>query len=766
MIAMGSERVLEEGEISREPSAPSFTDAELLANALEYFRAGRYAEAETTYAEILEHEPRHFLCLHHLGLIAHHRGKHADAARLIEQAIAAKPDYVEALSNLGAVHRALGDIDASLAATRQAVALAPEFAQAHSNLGNALEDQGLLDEALAAYREAASLNPGFVEAQTNCANVLRKLGRCEEAAAVCEHVIKHRPDSAEPYFSLGNILKELNQPGESIRAYRRALALRPDFAEVYANLGNVLQGEEAFQEALEAYRQALSLRPDLAEVHANMGAALESLGRLKDAIESYRHAIKLNPKLLVIRIWLHHKRRLICDWDGIKAEECELCTLMTSASEPIHPFQTLSMGLDPAVQLQVARLYADSYTAAAVEHRREEFTSARKLRIGYLSSDFCRHATALLMAELFESHDKSCFEIFAYSHGPDDRSELGMRLRAAFDEFVDLRAMTDDEAAKRIKADRIDILIELKGYTKGARTGISARKPAPVQVSFLGFPGTMGAGFINYIIADPFVLPMSQQPFYSEKIVHLPYCYQPNDTKRLISNITPTRIECGLPEQGFVFCSFNNTYKITPEFFDIWMRLLIAIPGSVLWILEANDLVKDNLRREAIRRSVDPSRLVFAPRLASPEHLARHRLADLFLDTLPYNAHTTASDALWAGLPVLTCVGDTFAGRVAGSLLQAVGLPELITFSPAAYEAMALRLAWDPALLQSLRHKLLGNRLKAPLFDVAGYTRHFETALTQMWETWANGHEVVSFTVPSSSIQAAAGFAGNRPSRG
>ena len=314
--------------------------------------------------------------------------------------------------------------------------------------------------------------------------------------------------------------------------------------------------------------------------------------------------------------------------------------------------------------------------------------------------------------------------------------------------------LTDAEAAKRIKADRIDILVELKGYTKGARTGISARRPAPVQVSFVGFPGTMGASFIDYVIADPFVVPMDQQLFYSEKIVHLPDCYQPNDTKRLISNITPTRAECGLPEQSFVFCSFNNTYKITPEFFDIWMRVLTAIPGSVLWLLDANDLVKDNLRGEAVKRGIDAQRLVFAPRQPSPEHLARHRLADLFLDTLPYNAHTTASDALWAGLPVLTCAGGTFAGRVAGSLLQAVGLPELIAFSPAAYEAMGLRLARDPALLQGLRHKLLGRRLKAPLFDITRYTRQYESALTQMWETWANGHEPTGFAVPRSLLAA------------
>ena len=745
-----SEHRREEGEIAPGHLAQSFAEGELLANALEYFRAGRYAEAEAAYAEILARLPRHFVGLHHLGLIAHHRGEHIAAARWIEQALAAKPDYVEALSNLGAVHRALGNTEAALSATRKAIAIAPEFAQAYSNLGNALEDQGRLDDALAAYRQAASLNPGFVEAHTNCANVLRKLSRCGEAIVVCEHITKQRPDSAESYFCLGNILKELGKSDDSANAYRRALALRPDFAEAYTNLGNVLHGQEAFEDAVEAYHQALILRPDLAEAHANMGAALESLGRLKEAIEAYRTAVEINPKLLAIRVWLCHKRRLACDWEGIEADERELRTLIASTDELIHPFPLLSMELSAEEQLRVGRSYAASFAAIPIEHRREEYAGSRKLRIGYLSADFCRHATALLMAEVFECHDKSSFEIFAYSHGPEDRSELSVRLRRAFHEFVDLREMTDTEAAKRIKSDRIDILVELKGYTKGARTGIAAQRPAPLQVSFVGFPGTMGASFIDYVIADPFVLPMSQQPFYTENIVHLPHCYQPNDSKRLISNIAPTRAGCGLPDQGFVFCSFNNTYKITPEFFGIWMRLLTAIQGSVLWLLETNVLVKDNLRAEAVKRGVDPNRLIFAPRQPSPEHLARHRLADLFLDTLPYNAHTTASDALWAGLPVLTCSGDTFAGRVAGSLLHAVGLPELITFSLDAYEAMGLRLARDPALLETLRHRLLGNRLTAPLFDSARYTRDFEATLTQMWETWANGHEPVAFAIAAS----------------
>lgn len=722
---------------------------ELLVVALEYFRSGLCDESERIYREILAEEENHFLCLHHLGLIAHKRGDFAAAARLIGRAVAVKPDYVEAFSNLSAIYRAMGDAEQALAAAHRAITLDPSCAQAHSNLGNALEDQGRLDDALAAYRLAASLNPGFVEAHANAANLLRKLRRPDEAIAVCEQIIARRPDAPEAYFGLGNILREIRQPGRAIEAYQRALALRPAFAEVYANLGNVLQSEGALTEAVAAYREAIELRPDLAEAHNNMGAALEGLGRLGEAIASYRAAVALDPDLLATKVWLHHKRRQICEWEGIDAEETELRALTIEAREPTDPFAALSMATSPAEQLRICEKFAGKFAAPDKRfvHKPENFSGQRRLRIGYLSTDFGRHATALLSVELFELCDKSKFEITAYSHGPDDHSAMAARLRAAFDHFVDLCDLSDAEAAERIKADRIDILVELKGYTNKARTGISALKPAPVQVNFLGFPATMGADFIDYIIADPFVLPLDQQAAFKEKIAHLPFCYQPNDSRRLISEATPTRTACGLPEHGLVFCSFNNTYKITPAFFDIWMRLLDKIPGSALWLLDANELVKDNLRKEAARRGVDPSRLVFAPKIDVPGHLARHRLADLFLDTLPYNAHTTASDALWAGLPVLTCAGETFAGRVAGSLLNAVGLPEFVTFSPADYEAAALHFAQQPALLQEKRRKLLGNLGTAPLFDTKRYARCFEAALTEMWEIFANGGEPRSFAI-------------------
>lgn len=739
--------------IDHEPTTFRPSHAEHLTAALEFLRMGRFDAAKEIYARILEDVPDQPLCLHHLGLIAHRQGETGTAARLIGRAVSLEPNYVEALSNLGAVYRALGKAADAVVATRRAIAADPNCVQAYSNLGGALEDQGLLDDALDAYREAARRNPGFTEASVNAANLLRKLGRREEALATCETVIAQRPDAPEPFFSLGNILKELGRAGEAASAYRHALALRPAYAEAAINLGNVLQGRGAYEEASEAYRQAIALRPDLAAAHVNLGAAQENLGRLGEAIESYRTAVALDPTLLSVRVWLHHKRRMICDWAEIEAEEAKLRAELATDPANTHPFAVLDMATTPAEQLHVCRSYAAGIAASVQKYRHETptFEPERRLKIGYLSADFCRHATALLTAEMFERHDHAKFEIFAYALNADDHSELSSRLRAAFDHFVDLTDLTDDEAARRIHADGIDILVDLKGYTKDARTGIAARRPAPIQVSFLGFPATMGADFIDYVIADPIVLPMDRQCVFDERIVHLPHSYQPNDGKRIISDLAPTRAACGLPEQGFVFCSFNNSYKITPGVFDIWMRLLAAVPGSVLWLLDANELVKDNLRHEAMKRGVDPSRLVFAPKRPSPDHLARHRLADLFLDTLPYNAHTTASDALWAGLPVLTCMGETFAGRVAASLLHAVGLPELVTHSLNEYKALATSLAREPKLLERLRNKLNANRLHSPLFDSESYTRHFEAALATMWETWAKGEAPRAFAVAEAS---------------
>jgi predicted O-linked N-acetylglucosamine transferase (SPINDLY family)/SAM-dependent methyltransferase len=735
------------------------TPAQFLSIALELHHTRQFEKAREIYLRLLADDPAHHVALHHLGLIAHQTGDHAAAVDLIRQAIAIKPDYFEAYSNLTAILRIMRRPQDAIEAGSQAIDINPNYAQAYSNLGNAYEDLDDIENALAFYQKAVALEPNFVEAQTNAANILRRMGRCEEALAVCEDIILRRPDAPDPYFYLGNILRELCRPGEAITAYRHALALRPHFADVYINLGNVFLHQTKLDEAAEAYRQAIALRPEMVEAHCNLGAVLETQGKVAEAIAAYQTALHFDPSLFGARIELHHQRRYACDWTGIETEERELLAALAKHNRPTPPFGLLSMHVRPEEQLRVGQLWAqcfEIYKGRRFDHthRRRPKDPSQRVKIGYLSGDFHRHATAHLMVELFERHDRHRFEFIAYSHGFDDQSEMRWRLRKAFDRFVDIKDLNYAEAAQVIFDDGIDILIELKGYTQHARNEIASMRPAPVQVSYIGYPGTMGTDFIDYIIADPFVLPFDQQPFYSEKIVHLPHCYQPNDTRRRIADQTPSRTACCLPENGFVFCCFNNTYKLTPKIFAVWMRLLNALPNAVLWLLDGNALAKDNLRREAAARGVDPDRLVFAPKVPSAEHLARQRLADLFLDTLPYNAHTTASDALWAGLPVLTCAGQTFAGRVAGSLLHAVGLPELVTHSLEDYETLALRLANEPMTLFALRQKLLAQKLSAPLFDITRITRDLETAYMRMWDTWTSGAEAEPFAVEPADTDA------------
>jgi predicted O-linked N-acetylglucosamine transferase (SPINDLY family) len=639
-----------------------------------------------------------------------------------------------------------------MASARQAIALDPGCAPAHANLGGICEDRGETAAALAAYLRACELAPNLLEAHLNAANLLRKLRRFEEALAICNDASKANPTSAPLHFNAGNLLRELLRPREAIEAYRRALALEPHCVEAHYNLGDTLLQQGSFAEAIAAFQEALALDPSLAVAHCNLGAAYECSGQPALSEAAYRRALACDPGMLGVALQLYHQRRCACDWTNLEDEEAAIVAAVPQYRRPLVPFHLLDMDVAPALHLHCARLWVAGLRAKpSFPHQRPQPGSPgkSKLKIGYLSADFSSHATALLMADLVECHDRGQFEIIAYSHGNDDGSDMRQRLVAGFDSFVDLRTLDDREAAQRIFDDGIDILVELKGYTQFARSNIAAHRPAPVQVNFLGYPGTMGADFIDYILADRIVLPMDEQAHYAERIVHLPECYQPNDRHRKVATAVPTRHACGLPEQGFIFCCFNHSYKITPKIFDVWMRLLQQVEGSVLWLFDAYPNVKGNLAREAEQRGIDPARLVFAPRVATPAHLARQKLADLFLDTLPYNAHTTASEALWVGLPVLTLRGTTFAGRVAASLLHAIGLPELVTESLADYEARALHLATHKADLAALRRKLAANRATHPLFEAPRFARHIERAFRRMWDLWAAGEAPQAFGVPA-----------------
>jgi len=536
---------------------------------------------------------------------------------------------------------------------------------------------------------------------------------------------------------------------------------RPDLPESLArslcNQGHALQnkGPAHLVDAIGLYRKALACDPNCAEVHFALGDIARLLGHPREAVRSYATALVLEPDHVLAETGLIYVFQDLCDWG-------ELALLWERARERIRrtpaplipPFAILAMPSSGTEQLAVARTWA-THVVEVVRSVRDRLgfqfprLPKRTLRIGYLSGHFHNMATACLITELFELHDRTRFAVYAYSYGPDDGSPIRQRLLRACDRFVDIASTDAAAVARRIHADGVDILVDLMGYLADARPEILALRPAPIQVSYLAYPGTTGAAYMDYVITDRFVTPPAQEPVFTEQCVFLPDCYQVNDRQRPIAETTPTRAECGLPAGTFVFCCFNNPYKFAPAMFDTWMRLLQAVPASVLWLLLTTPDAAVNLRREAATRGVTPARLVFAPRQLVADHLARHRLADLGLDTFPVTGHTTTSDALWAGLPVVTCAGETFVSRVAGSLLNAIGLPELVTNSQAEYEALALHLARNPAVLGELRERLAANRGTAPLFDTPRSTRHLERAYELMWEHYLRGEPPGRIEVPA-----------------
>jgi predicted O-linked N-acetylglucosamine transferase (SPINDLY family) len=475
---------------------------------------------------------------------------------------------------------------------------------------------------------------------------------------------------------------------------------------------------------------------------------LRVLLRYEEAAQEYAKALRVAPDYPLARGSMFDSRVQCCDWREFERDAESIVNAVEAGKLCVTPFVFLAVSGSTRAQLRCAQTYVEArYPAASAVVFKGDGYAHGRIRVAYLSGDLRQHAVSYLMAGTLEQHDRSRFETIAISFRPEDAGEIGKRVRNAFDRFVDVSAKSDLEVAQLMRELEIDIAIDLMGITGDNRTGIFAHRPAPVQVSYLGFPGTMGAPYIDYVLADNYVIPAEHRAGYAEQVVHLPDSFQANDATREIAEKTPTRGEAGLPERGFVFCCFNNSYKITPRLFDVWMRLLLSVDGSVLWLLGDRASVASNLRREAAARGVDPGRLVFAPRLSYAEHLARYRLAGLFLDTLPFNAGTTASDALWAGLPVLTCSGEAYAARMAGSLLHAVGLPELVTHTPDDYEALALKLATDAGLLAGIRAKLAENRTTHPLFDTERFTRHLESAYTTMWERHQRGEPPASFAV-------------------
>ena len=758
--------------------------SETFSTALAAHQAGDLSKAEQLYRRILKAHPKHFDALHLLGVIHAQRDRFPEAARLMARALKIRPDDEQALYNLGNALLPLQRPEKALTCFDRVLEIRPDHADAHNNRGNALQELSRLDEALKAYDRALTVHPDHADAHNNRGNALQELSRLDEALKAYDRALTVHPDYADAHNNRGYVLQVMGRLNEALKSYDKALTIRPDYVEAHNNRGNAVQELNRFDEALESYDRALKTHPDYAEAHNNRGNVLRRLGRLQDSLASYEKALEIEPdnadglfnrgniyqelKLLDeavedfergikidpnyghARGTLYNAKRYSCDWRGYE-EETALILAETRAGRPCTtPWLFLAMSDSPGDQLRCTQSWQrERYPTSGSPLWQGERYRHDRIRIAYVSADFHEHPMAWLMAGLFEQHDRSKFETIAISFGPDKPSPTRDRLAKAFEHFIDVRQKSPREIATLLRDMEVDIAIDRKGYTVDNRTAIFSLRPAPIQVNYLAYPGSMGAEYIDYIIADRFVIPEDHQQYYSEKVVYLPDSYQANDSKRAIAERTPKRVEVGLPEKGFVFACFNNNYKITPHMFDTWMRLLAEVDGSVLWLLEANAASSRNMRKEAETRGVAPERLVFAQGLDHENHLARLRLADLFLDTLPFGAHTTASDALWAGLPVLTCLGTTFAGRVGGSLLNAVGLPELITNSLDDYEAKALELARDTVQLSKIRMRLEQNRKICPLFDTDRYRRHLEAAYESMWTRYQRGEKPSGFSVPA-----------------
>lgn len=691
-------------------------------NALgEAYRAlGRGPEAAACFREALRLEPAYHAAHHALGLVLIDQGDLGAAVASFRQALAVRPDYERAHINLGRAFQMQGDLESAAACYAEALRLKPNHAIAHNNLGVVYQAQGRHADAVARLREALRCQPNYPEAHFNLATSLLALGDAAAAQASFREALRLRPNYAKAHYGLGRALEQLGDRPAALACYQEALRHQPAYAEALESLGNLLLLQPNWEGARAAFQRALDLRPDNAEAFAR----------------------------------LVYTRQVLCDWRTRAADLERLwddAARSIAAGKPtaVVPFCALTVPWSPAQHLAIARTHSDAL-ARDLEPLRQSLRldlpeprtnrpAGGKLRVGYLSAEYRDHPVGHALQGLFGLHDRRDFEVFAYSLGGPDNSIYRQRIVRDSDHFIELGPLSLTDSARRIHQDGIHLLIDLQGYTGFSRMGLLALRPAPIQVNYLGYSSTTGAGFIDYLITDPVVTPPERAGDFREQLVWMPHSFMVTDHSQPLPAGRATRAAQGLPETGFVFGAFHNSYKIEPRVFDVWLRLLAAVPGSVLWLLAGESAVEPNLRREAAARGVAGDRLIFARHQPKAEHLDRLRLADLFVDTLVYNAHTTAADALWVGLPLVTLPGETFAARVAAGLLTAIGLPELIVSTLADYERLALHLARHPDELQALRAKLTAHRTTWPLFDTPRFVRNLERAYRAMWDIYTAG---------------------------
>jgi len=648
-------------------------------------------------------------------------GRLADAAAGFRVLLAQNEEDWPALVGLASIALQSGDLQDAVRRFSGLVERDPVFAEGFYKRGNAYNRLGELTAALADYDRAVALDPAHARAFCNRGTVLERLERWPDALASYDAALALNPRDALSHFNRAAVLRALGRPEQALAAYDQAIGMDSNYVAAYVNRGRLLQSLSRPAEAAESYARALELDP------------------LPSASQVGAPVPRLRPEQVFLLGLKRNMQIQICDWTGIEADVARIAAGLRAGLPLIQPFPTLALLDDPELQREAAAAWIrEQCRHEPIPEPIPMRARGDKLRIGYFSPDFRIHPLAELTAGLFESHDRTRFDVTAFAFGPESHDAMRTRLQAAFDRWVDLRDMTDREAAVMARDLGIDIAVDLAGFTEHSRFAIFALRAAPLQVSYLGYPGTTAAEQMDYLVADPILVPAEQRAHYAEKLIYLP-SFQANDSRRRIAQRAFRRDELGLPASGFVYCCFNSTYKILPDMFACWMRILARVPGSVLLLYADREEARRNLRQQAQIRGVSPDRIRFAGRLPPDEYRARYRSVDLFLDTLPFNAGTTASDALWAGLPLLTCAGSAFAARMAASLLQAVGLPELVASTLAEYEEIAVRLAEQPAQLAELRQRLAQNRVTTPLFDTQAFTRDLESGFMRAWQRHLDG---------------------------
>ena len=679
-----------------------------LVRAFDLLKKNDFINAKVIYENILAVDKKNFDALFFLAIILINFKNYKKAKDLLEQVVLIKPNFADAYNNIGICLEKLNDLDGAIKNYNLAINNRPNFAEAHNNIGVVFQKLRNFDQAILQYKKAITYKNLYLDA----------------------------------YVNLANLFKETKQFEEAIKNYDLAINLNPKLAEVYNNKGNALKEIRKFEEAIKNYDLAINLNPNFAEAYFNTATALQDIKNFEKAVLYFEKALLLDKEIPFCKGYLLHAKMLCCNWSGLNELYKEIYNDVEKNRYSATPFGYQAICDDESNLQKCAQLYSSKRFPEIKNNLfSKKVSKNKKIKIGYLCGEFREQATSILMTEVWEKHNKEDFEIIAFDSGWDDKSLRRNRIINAFDKFIDISKVSDLDAAKIIYKEQIDILINLNGFFGTGRPVVFSYRPAGIQINYLGFPGTIGSKYIDYILCDQTVVPPESKKFYNEKIIYLPDSYQANDTKRNISDKKFLREELSLPKESFVFCCFNNNYKITPNMFDVWARLLKKIDNSVLWLIDGNSEATENLKKEAKIRNIDVSRLIFAKRMKLEDHLARHKNADLFLDTLPYNAHTTASDSLWAGLPVLTCLGKAFPGRVAASLLRSLDLPELITYSENEYISKAEELALNPEKLTLIKNKLDTNKFSQPLFNTELFCRNLESAFKIIFEKYSLGLE-------------------------